>query len=369
MNNIIQLHSLGEIKKELEILPKYFERLDTLGGVNNRHIPKLEEKFTKIVNRTATAINSCTNGIYLALKRLNLNESPVFVPPITFFGVGSSIIKAGGIPIFTRTDKHGLMDIKSVEEYLDYNWPKKADVALPCHINNRHNDVSSLQDKISIVEDAAPSFGTLDSQGRCIISNSKNISVISFSYGKPLTAGEGGMIFSDADTSQWIKGHRYCGLDNLDGVYGYGIFNVYDPELKFPFHALGSMLIWEKLKSFKEQLTRRRLIAEFYQKNLGSKHDADFYANGNQLTYMLLCKDKDQRNKVQIHLEQNNIKTYYNHRPMFMLDAFKNCLGIPGYKESTMYYFDRVLHIPCRHDLSDIEVEYIMQKTKRALEC
>lgn len=369
MNTTIQLYSLGEIKKELEVLPKYFERLDTMGGVNNRHIPKLEKKFTDLVGRTATSVNSCTNGVYLALKKFDLNNSPVFVPPVTFFGIGSSIVKAGGIPVFTKTDKHGLMDVESVEEYLEYNWPNKATVAVPCHINSRHNDVSKIQDNIRLVEDAAPSYGTQNAQGRCIVADTKNISIISFSYGKPLTAGEGGMMFSDAKTSQWIKGHRYCGLDNLDGVYGYGVFNVHEPDLKFPFHALGSMLIWEKLKSFEQQLDRRRTIAEFYQDNFGSKHDADFYAYGNQITYMLLCKNKDQRNKVQLYLDQNNIKTYYNHRPMFLLDAFKNYPGIPGYKESAMHYFDRVLHIPCRHDLSDSEVEHIMQTTRKALEC
>lgn len=369
MNTTIQLYSLGNIKEELAVLPKYFERLDTLGGVNNRHIPKLEQKFSELTDRTATSVNSCTNGVYLALKKFNLKNTPVFVPPVTFFGIGSSIVKAGGIPVFTKTDKHGLMDVKSVAEYLDHAWPDKASVAIPCHINSRYNDITAIQDQIGIVEDAAPSFGTQDRDNKCIVSHSKNISIISFSYGKPLTAGEGGIIFSDSETSKWIKGHRYCGLDNLDGMYGYGVFNVHEPDLKFPFHALGGMLIWEKLKTFKESLSKRRLIAEYYEQNFGSKHDAEFYAQGNQVTYMLLCKDINQRNQVQTLLEANNIKTYYNHRPMFLLDAFKNCQGIPGYKESAMQYFDRVLHIPCRHDLTDSEVEHIMQTTRKALEC
>jgi len=185
----IQIYSLGEIKQELGTMSKYFERLDTLGGVNNRHIPKLEEKFSTMTNRVATSINSCTNGIYLALKSLNLNNDPVFVPPVTFFGVGATIIKAGGIPVFTRTDKHGLMDVDSVADYLDHKWPNKAKAVIPCHINSRHNDVSQIQNKINIIEDSAPSFGTQDKHGNCIVSSSSNISIISFSYGKPLVTG------------------------------------------------------------------------------------------------------------------------------------------------------------------------------------
>ena len=229
----IELYSLGDIKQELTVLPKYFERLDTMGGVNNRHIPKLEQKFTHLAGRTATSINSCTNGVYLALKRLNLQNDPVFVPPITFFGIGSSIIRAGGIPVFTRTDKHGLMDVDSLVDHLDHSWPGKAKVAVACHINSRYNDIRPLQGQIDLIEDAAPSFGTKDPDGKCLIANSTNVSIISFSYGKPLTAGEGGMMFSDQDTAKWIRGHRYCGLENLDGQYGYGIFNVRDPDLSF----------------------------------------------------------------------------------------------------------------------------------------
>lgn len=364
----IQLYSLGNIKKELSVLPKYFEQLDTLGGVNNRHIPKLEQRFSKLLSRSAVSVNSCTNGIYLALKQLKLNNDPVFVPPVTFFGIGSSIVKAGGIPVFTRTDKHGLMDVPSVLQYLEHSWPDKAKACVPCHINSRHNDITELQDKITIIEDAAPSLGTLDQHGNCIVSNSKNISVISFSYGKPLTAGEGGMMFCDQTTAQWIKGNRYCGLDNLDGMYGYGLFNVTDPDLKFPFNAIGAMLIWEKLRTFDQHLARRRWIANHYNQILGHLHLADFYPNGNQLTYMLLCKDQNQRTRVQTILDQAGIKTYLNHRPMFLLDAFRNCPGIPGYQESAMQYFNCVLHIPCRHDLTDSEVDHIATTTHKALQ-
>lgn len=363
----IQLYSLGDIKQELAVLPKYFERLDTMGGVNNRHIPKLEQKFSQVVGRTATSINSCTNGVYLALKQLNLQNDPVFVPPVTFFGIGSSIVKAGGIPVFTRTDKHGLMDVDSVLEHLDHSWPKQARAAVPCHINSRFNDVRPLQGQIDLIEDAAPSFGTKDPEGNCIVANSKNVSIISFSYGKPLTAGEGGMIFSNQDTAQWLKGHRYCGLDNLDGQYGYGLFNVQDPDLKFPFHALGAMLIWEKLRKFDQQSERRRAIAQHYESEFGHLHNADFYLNGNHVTYMLLARDNAQRNHVQSQLEAAGVKTYYNHRPMFLLDAFKNFSGVPGYQDSALEYFDRVLHIPCRHDLTDAEIETVAQATRKAL--
>lgn len=365
---MIEIYSIGDIKEELAALPKYFERLDTMGGVNNRHIPKLEDKFSKLTKRSATLVNSCTNGVYLALKQLNLNDTPVIVPPITFFGIGSSIIKAGGIPVYSRTDKHGLMDVDSVLEILDTKFfGKKPAAVVPCHINSRHNDVERLQGLIDLIEDAAPAYGVKDKNGNCIVSNSKNVSIVSFSYGKPLTAGEGGVIISNAETSQWIKGHRYCGLENLDGLYGYGVFNVSEPDLKFPFHALGAMLISEKLRKVESQLARRTEIATYYQQAFGERNIADFYANGNHVTYMILATDTEHRNMIQQTLTDSGIRSYYNHRPMYMLDAFKDYPGATGYKETTEAYFNRVLHIPSRNDLTDTEVELIAETVKKVL--
>lgn len=355
----IQIFSNGEIKEELAALPRYFERYDTMGGINNRHLPKFEEKFSRLTGRTATAINGCTNGIYLALKRLGLQGDPVLVPPVTFFGVGASILKAGGIPVYTRTTPDGLMDVDSCLEALDQRFFGKLPKAvIPCHINSRFNDSRRLNGLIEVIEDAASAFGTRTPEGECIVSSTNNISIISFSYGKPLTAGEGGLMFSNNETSRWIKGHRYCGLENMDGMYGYGVFNVIEPDLKFPYQAVSAMLILEKLKRFDSQLTRRREIAKFYDQQFGRRNQIELYQNGNQLTYMLISNHRDM---IQSKLNEAGIKSYYNHRPMYKLDAFKNYPGVDNFKETTEDYFDKVLHIPCRHDLSDQEVEYIAE--------
>ena len=116
---MIELFSLGNIKEELTLLPKYFKSDDTLGGANNRHIPHLEKKFSERSRRVATSVNSCTNGIYLALRKLNLDQDPVLIPPIIFFGIGASVIKAGGIPVLSSVDANGIMCEKSVERALN----------------------------------------------------------------------------------------------------------------------------------------------------------------------------------------------------------------------------------------------------------
>lgn len=364
---MIDLFGLGNIKEELTQVPKFFQSNDTLGGVNNRHIPYLEGKFQKMTDRPAMAVNSCTNGIYLALKKLELNEDPVLIPPILFFGVAGAVMKAGGIPVLSATNAEGLMTTRSIEQALDRKFNgKKIKAVVPAHINGRYVELESFQNQVDIIEDTAPAFGVLKKNGKCLVSDSQNISIISFSFAKPLTAGEGGMIFSDLETAEWIRSHRYCGLDKMQGRYGIGTFEVTEPDLKFPFNALAAVLITLKLKSFEENLAKRKEIASYFQDKIGRSNAVEFYKNGNHLTYMIKTKNRE---KLEKQLQQNEIGCYYNHKPVYRFEAFNRLNFVDqGDQAACETYFSEVIHIPCREDLSDLEVEKIGKVVSEAMD-
>lgn len=355
----IQIYSIGDIKKDLANVARLFESSDTLGGINSRHIKNLEEKFLHKCKRHSVFVNSCTNGIYLALKKLNLSGRFVIMPPITFFGIASAIIKAGGIPLYSRVDRYGLMDVSSILELTE-----KYSVAaiIPSHINNRYVDVSMLND-FNVIEDAAPAFGIKRLDGSCVVSDTVHTSVISFSYGKPLTAGEGGMIFTNSD-AEWYRGQRYCGLDNLDGQYGYGSFNVTEPELKFSNTSLSAALVSNKLRSLEANLEKAKNIAKYYHSEFGDMQENDLYINGNHQTYVI---SSEYKNKIAQYLLEKDIKSYSSHRPVYWNSSFKNFSGALRYKATSENYFAKVLHIPCRHDLTDSEVNLIAETVKKAI--
>jgi dTDP-4-amino-4,6-dideoxygalactose transaminase len=352
----IQIYSIGDVKKYMTDVGRMFESSDTLGGINSRHIKSLEKKFTNSTGRQAAFLSSCTNGIYLALKKLNVKNRYVIMPPITFFGIASAIVQAGATPLYSRVDQYGLIDIDSVHELTT-----RYDVAaiIPSHINNRYADTSSFA--VPVIEDAAPAFGMKKIDGSCVVSDTQNISVISFSYGKPLTAGEGGMIF-DTDTD-WYKGQRYCGLDNVDGQYGYGAFNVQQPELKLANTAISAAIVLNKLRSFDKDIERAREIAKYYHSVLCNLHENDLYENGNHQTYVMSSTLKA---KVIEELEKEDIKSYSSHRPVYLSDAFSTFHGAENYKSTSETYFSKVLHIPCRYDLTDNEVNLITETVKKA---
>jgi len=352
-----QIYSIGDIKKDLQNVGRLFESSDTLGGINSRHIKSLEEKFKNKTGRDSVFVSSCTNGIYLALKKLNLQNEYVIMPPITFFGIASAIIKAGGIPLYSRVDEYGLMDIESVYELIDQY---KVRAVIPSHINNRYVDIPKID--VIVIEDAAPAFGMKRIDNSCVVSDTTNTSVISFSYGKPLTAGEGGMILGD--DADWYRGQRYCGLINVDGQYGYGTFNVEEPELKLSNTAISAALVMNKLRSLEENIERARNIAKYYNSVFGKMQEAELYINGNHQTFVILSEQKIEISQL---LEKNNVKSYYSHRPVYLNNAFENFKGAIRYKATSQNYFNKILHIPCRSDLSDHEVNLIANTVKQAL--
>jgi dTDP-4-amino-4,6-dideoxygalactose transaminase len=354
----IQIYSIGDIKKDLQNIGRLFESSDTLGGINSRHIKSLEEKFKNKTGRDSVFVSSCTNGIYLALKKLNLQNEYVIMPPITFFGIASAIIKAGGIPLYSRVDEYGLMDIESVYELIDQY---KVRAVIPSHINNRYVEARKIHE-ILVIEDAAPAFGLKRLDNTCVVSDTLNTSVISFSYGKPLTAGEGGMIFGD-DTN-WYRGQRYCGLMNVDGQYGYGTFNVEEPELKLSNTAISAALVINKMRSLEQSIERARNIAKYYDSVFGKMQESELYENGNHQTFVILSERKIEINQL---LEKNNVKSYSSHRPVYLNDAFSNFKGAIRHKATSEKYFNKILHIPCRSDLSDDEVNLIANTVKQAL--
>lgn len=355
----IEIYSIGDIRADLTSVGRLFESNDTLGGINSRHIKSLENKFFKITNKNCVFVNSCTNGVYLALKKLNLKNDYVIVTPITFFGIISAIIHAGGIPLFTRVDKYGLMDISSIEELISkYN----VRAIIPSHINNRYVNLENVPD-IPVIEDSAPAFG-LKRKDDTDILDTTNTSVISFSYGKPLTAGEGGMIIlNNNEDNKWYLEQRFCGLA-INGMYGYNSYDVINPEIKLTNNAISAALISIKLKSFEEKKLKAKKIAFFYDSVFGSKIDSTLYVNGNHQTFVILSKKRD---IIMDTLNRVNVKSYLSHRPVYHNTAFKKYTGAKNYIETSEEYFSNILHIPCRFDLLDEDVVKISDTIKGVL--
>lgn len=347
---MITIYNIPELEKDLQQLPKFFNEHDTLGGVNNRHIPKLEEKFSKLTNKRVIAVNHCTNGLYLALSKYS--PTTVVISPVVFFGVIGAIVQAGHTPYYAPVDITGNIDIDQV----DFTCLPSDCIIMNVHMNSRAVDLRHM-DRV-VIEDAASAFGTCYKDGSDIISSTPHDAVISFSYGKPLTAGEGGMIFT-RDNEQFYRTKRYCGLDELKGDYGLGTFDVKDSNIKFPFNALGATLITLQLKRFNQLLITRRNITRELDNITQPFNRISSYQQGNCLTYMMRFDSRRNRDAASKFLTENNIQSYLNHRPVHLFTGLSHYTKHDNVIDSCNDYYSKVLHIACRELSPEIHDEFI----------
>jgi dTDP-4-amino-4,6-dideoxygalactose transaminase len=263
------------------------------------------------------------------------------VPSIVFFGVIGAITQAGHTVYFAPVDVTGNLDISQI----DFSALPDDVIIMNVHMNSRVVDLRSINNVV--IEDAASAYGSCYLDGTDLIAGTPHDAVISFSYGKPLTAGEGGMIFTSAN-ERFYRTKRYCGLDEMQGDYGVGTFNVHESNMKFPFNAMGAALVGLQLKKFRKTLEIRQETARLLDDLTDSFNQIKSYQLGNCLTYMMRFDSQENRDSAKAFLEANNIQSYLNHPPAHRFSGFVNYQRHKNTESSCNEYYSKVLHIACR---------------------
>ena len=122
--------------------------------------------------------------------------------------------------------------------------------------------------------------------------------------------------------------------------------------------------MWEK-----EALEKRRDCANYYTEGL---KDLDILKpnvrpNSKHVwaQYSLLCKDKEQRDRLEKHLKDNkvNVSIFYPsglHKQNCFKKLGVNCEGL----EETDRICDRIINLPCYAELEKEEQDYIIEVIK-----
>mgnify|MGYP006089777293 CR=1 FL=1 len=191
-------------KKEKSAVNKLFDE----GGVLFAHgFNKLRKKFhvrefesqakKKIGTKFALAVSSGTSATLIALKALGVKKGDeVITQAFNFIATVEAIIEAGAKPIVVNIDETLNMCPKELKKSIT----KKTKAIIPVHmlgVSAKMNEIKKIanQNKIKILEDNCESMGAkFDEKYLCSIGD---IGVVSLDYGKTITTGEGGIIFTN----------------------------------------------------------------------------------------------------------------------------------------------------------------------------
>ena len=372
----------------MDILDNLKECLES-GWVSTggRFIPEFESKVKKYMKvQNAAGVQSGTAGLHMALRVLGVEAGEeVIAPTLTFVAAVNPIVYQGATPVFIDCDDSLCMDSIKLEKFckeecnfidgvlINKKTNKKIKVLVVVHVFGNMADMEKIMDiakkyKLKVLEDATEALGTYYTEGKYkgkYAGTIGDIGVLSFNANKIITTGGGGMVVGTNKelvekvrflSSQAKKDPLYFIHDEIG--YNYRMLNLQA--------ALGTSQI-DQLENFIETKTKNYKIYKEELEKIDGLEILSFRdgIRPNHWFYSLKI-DKEKygigRDELLKKLVESDIQT----RPIWgLIHQQKLYTSYQSYKmEKSLYYYDRVLNLPCSSNLTEKEVYQVIGKIR-----
>ena len=339
---------------------------------------EFEKKFAEYVGcKHAISVNSCTNGLFLALKAIGICEGDeVITTPFTFCASANVICHCDATPVFVDIDKDTFnIDISKIEDKIT----KKTKAILIVHYGGQLVDIDKVNNiakrhNLKVIEDSAHAIGIKYPNGK-MVGNSGNLTSFSFYATKNLTTGEGGMITTNDDIiAEYLKNARLHGIDkgawkrySKEGNWRY---DVTVPGFKANMIDITATIGLCQLKKINDFNTRRKKIADMYEEGLKNIKKIKFHMIKNETCRHLfpILIDNYNRDKLIEDLKKKGVSTSVHFIPVHMMSYYKNKYNYDiGDFPVTEKIFSKILSLPLHAGMCDDDVKYVIDSLKEIL--
>ena len=372
----------------MDILDNLKECLES-GWVSTggRFIPEFETKVKNYMKtKFAAGVQSGTAGLHMSLQVLGVQrDEEVFVPTLTFIAAVNPTTYLGASPIFIDCDDSLCMDPLKLEKFcseecdfkegvlVNKKTNKKIRALVIVHVFGNMADMEKIMDiakkyNLRVLEDATEALGTYYTEGRYkgkYAGTIGDIGVLSFNANKIITTGGGGMVVGDNEelvekvrflSSQAKKDTLYFIHDEIG--YNYRMLNLQA--------ALGTSQI-DKLESFIETKIKNYKIYKEELEKIEGLEILPFVEGirANHWFYSLKI-DKEKYGIGRDELLQKLVDAGIQTRPIWgLIHQQKPYSTCQSYEiEKALYYYDRILNLPCSSNLTEKEVYQVIEKIK-----
>ena len=372
----------------MDILDNLKECLES-GWVSTggRFIPEFETKVKNYMKtKFAAGVQSGTAGLHMSLQVLGVQrDEEVFVPTLTFIAAVNPTTYLGASPIFIDCDDSLCMDPIKLEKFcseecdfkegvlVNKKTNKKIRALVIVHVFGNMADMEKIMDiakkyNLRVLEDATEALGTYYTEGRYkgkYAGTIGDIGVLSFNANKIITTGGGGMVVGDNEelvekvrflSSQAKKDTLYFIHDEIG--YNYRMLNLQA--------ALGTSQI-DKLESFIETKIKNYKIYKEELEKIEGLEILPFVEGirANHWFYSLKI-DKEKYGIGRDKLLQKLVDAGIQTRPIWgLIHQQKPYSACQNYEiEKALYYYDRILNLPCSSNLTEKEVYQVIEKIK-----
>lgn len=333
--------------------------------------PKTKEFESKMAERLGVnrflLVDSGSNGLYMALKLLNLPEGgEVIVPSLTWVSCAQAVLLAGCIPVFADVDLH-TQNITA--ETAKAVITDKTSAIMVVHYGGLPVDMDPIMELgYPVVEDACHAVDSKYKGKTCGAIG--DVGVFSFDAVKNLAIGEGGGVISKhSDYMERASLLRYCGIGksgfeaSTHGKDRWWEYNIVEPFIKMCPSDIAAGIGLGQLEHLDENQSFRKKIWDIYQEefakidNLITPMNANDGDRHSYFTYFIQIPNRD---KVAKYLYDKGIYTTLRYHPLHMNPLYKSNSVLKNCEELN----ETGLNIPLHPNLSMEDVDYIVETIK-----
>jgi dTDP-4-amino-4,6-dideoxygalactose transaminase len=315
---------------------------------------------------------SCTHALEMAALLLDIQPGDeVIIPSYTFVSTANAFILRGAKVIFADSSiDNPNLDTEKIESLIT----SKTKAIVPIHYSGIACDMDPVltisgKYNLSVVEDAAMAIDSFY-KGKPLGSFG-SFSAFSFHETKNIISGEGGMlIINNHDFNRraeviWEKGTNRVEFFRGE-VNKYGWVDIGSSYI--PSEIIAAFLM-AQLESMDRIQMRRKTIWNLYFAGLKQLEIKGLiklpvipdYATNNASLFYMICNSLDERTKLIEHLKKNNILSVFHYLPLHRSRFYENKHDGRSLPFAD-FYSDCLLRLPLYYELTDNQVDYILNK-------
>ncbi|BCD14833.1 DegT/DnrJ/EryC1/StrS family aminotransferase [Bacillus cereus] len=362
---------------------------------------ELEERIAEYIGvNKAVCLNSATAAMELTLRILGVGPGDEVITSAYTYTASASIIDHVGAKIVlvdTAPDSFE-MDYEKLAEAIT----EKTKVIIPVDIAGKmcdyeaiykvieskkglfraNNKIQELFNRVIVMADAAHAFGAKRNGLKC--GQVADFTCYSFHAVKNFTTAEGGGgVWSNGLglDDEWM--YKQFMLYSLHGQSkdalaktqkGAWEYDIVYPAYKCNMTDIMAAIGLVQLDRYENLMNRRRAIIEMYDRALsplgikGLQHYGENFASSGHL-YLVRIPGigETERNEIIIKMAEMGVACNVHYKPLPMLTAYKNLgFDIKGYPNAFNMYKNEIT-LPLHTQLSNQDIEYIIDCLKKSL--
>jgi perosamine synthetase len=344
-----------------------------VAGPKTHELENLVKK--KIKSKNVIAVNSCTSGIFAALIAMGAKKNDeVITPSNTYISTIHTLNNLGLKIKFCDIEKNTLNVNHNIFEK---SITRRTKFFIPVHNNGNPVEMPKIlkiakKNNIQVIDDAATAFGAKIKK-KYIGTFANSVTVFSLHGNKVITSGEGGLVCcSNNILAKKIRTIINSGLVKdtwkRSKEKNYRILNSVLSGYKLNFNDILASIAITQVKKINEILKYREKLKKAYIKQLlpliqksiikipstSKKNRSGLY----NFPIIINSKDKNTRNKLAEHLQQNRIFTAIHYTPAHTHSFYKKkfkLIKLPV----TNYIFDRILSLPFHNGIKTRDAKIV----------